>query len=272
MKQRFLPITSVLFVATAVAVQAQQPVPTTQPSLITIYIEEVKLGMEEAHTRHEAGWPAAFTKARAPETYLALESMTGTYEVWYTQPFATNAAQGEAMKRNDADPVLSAELNRLWREDAQYLVAGRQIQLMARPDLSFGSFPDLSKARFWEITTFRVRPGHESHFDEVAKLYGEISKRLAPNSSYRVYMVTAGMPGGTYMIFSSVNDYAEFDQMLATGQAVGAGMTAKEREAFEKFSLEAVLNTVTNRYRLSPTMSYVDEATKAADPAFWNKR
>jgi len=148
----------------------------------------------------------------------------------------------------------------------------RTIQLVARPDLSFGAFPDISKARFWDITTFRVRPGHEMQFDEAAKLYGEISKRLAPNTSFRVYMVSGGMPGGTFMVFSSVNDYAEFDQVLATGIAVGAGMTARERAVFEAFGREAEMSVITNRYRLSPDMAYVDAATRAADPAFWNRK
>ncbi|MCI0432864.1 MAG: hypothetical protein L0271_04340 [Gemmatimonadetes bacterium] len=246
--------------------------PTTQPNLLTIFIEEVKLGREAAHEANEAGWPAAFARARAPETYLALETMTGANEVWFITPYASYAAEGETMRRNRTDPVLSAELDRLWREDAEFLVSARTVQAVARPDLSYGAFPDISRTRFWDITMFRVRPGYEAQFDEAAKMYGEISKRLAPNSSYRTYMVMNGMPGGTYIIFSSVTEYAGFDQMLATGQAVGAGMTAKERTFFETFSRQSLISATTNRFRLNPAMSYVDAATKAADPEFWNRR
>jgi hypothetical protein len=269
----FRSITPILVLAaSAGAVQAQQGMPTSQPSLLTIYIEEIKLGRSVAHAANEAGWPAAYAKAKAPETYLALESITGTNEVWFVVPFASYAKEGESMTREETDPVLSGELDRLRREDAEYLSSVRTIQLVGRPDLSFGAFPDIGRARFWEITTFRVRPGHDAQFEAAAKLWGEVSKRLAPASSFRSYSVSAGMPGGTYIIFSSVNEYAGFDQMMASGNAVWAGMSEKERAVFDTFGREGMLSVVTNRYRLDPQMSYVDEATKAADPGFWSKR
>ena len=247
----------------------QDAVPTTQPGLITIYMEQVKLGMDAAHAANEAGWPAAFTKAGTPDTYLALASMTGASQVWYTVPFESYAKEGEAIARDAADPVLSAELARLSANDGQFLESLRVVQARARPDLSSGDFPDLTKARFWDISTFRVRAGHDAQFEEAAKLYGKVSQRVAPQTSYRIYQVTAGMAQGTYIIFSSVEDYAEFDGLMATDDAIFAGMTSDEREIVERFTLEAQQSVFTNRFRLDPGMSYVDAATKAADPAFW---
>ena len=268
MKRRTLfPL--VLLAVGAGPVLGQDAVPTTQPGLLTIYIEEIKLGMDAAHAVNEAGWPAAFEKAGTPETYLALASMTGTSQVWFTVPFESYAKEAESMARTQADPVLSAELGRLSTADAQYLRSTRAVQLMARPDMSHGDFPDLARARFWDITTFRVRPGHDAQFAEAARLYGEVSDRLGHDTSFRVYQVMAGMPGGTFMIFSSVNDYADFDQVLVDGNAFGAGLTEEEQEVFQKFNLEAVQSGITNRFRLDAGMSYVDAATKAADPEFW---
>ena len=54
-----------------------QALPTTQPAYLTIVREEVKLGRDAEHTRIEAGWPAAFAKAKSPSSYLALVSLTG---------------------------------------------------------------------------------------------------------------------------------------------------------------------------------------------------
>ena len=268
-KSTLLLVPTVLIAAGAGTARAQQDIPTTQPSHLTIYIEEVKVGMDAAHAANEAGWPAAFAKAGAPETYLALASMTGDSEVWFTAPYESYTHEGAAMTRNEADPVLSAELARLWANDGQFLESARTIQALARPDLSHGDFPDLAMARFWDISTFRVRSGHDAQFEEAAKLYGEIAAREGADLSFRVYAVTAGAPGGTYLIFSSVNEYGDFDQGMAAGNALFEGMSDDEREVFEKFGLEAQQFTVTNRYRLDPGMSYVDEATEAADLAFW---
>jgi hypothetical protein len=45
------------------------------------------------------------------------------------------------MKREDSDPVLSAELARLALADADIVGSVRNIQAMARADLSVGTFP-----------------------------------------------------------------------------------------------------------------------------------
>ncbi len=249
-----------------------QALPTTQPRYLTIYIEELKPGMSGEHAANEAGWPVAFQRAGSPTYYLALESMSGTPEVWFTVPFASYTAEAEDIKRNAADPVLSAEMARLSRADAQYLAGQRVIQAMARPDLSYGEFPNLALARYWDITTFRIRPGHEQGFEAAAKAYIALAKRAAPAMSFRTYMVLTGMPGPTFLVFGSVNDYAELDRVMAQGEAAMAAMTPQEQAIFQKFSTEAVLNTITNRFRLDAAMSYVAAETKAQDPAFWNRR
>jgi hypothetical protein len=52
------------------------------------------------------------------------------------------------LKREDADPVVSAELARLSRADADVLTGLRVMQATARKDLSYGAYPDIGKARF----------------------------------------------------------------------------------------------------------------------------
>ena len=246
-----------------------QALPTTQPAYLTIVREEVKLGRDAEHTRIEAGWPAAFAKAKSPSSYLALASLTGQDEVWFTIPFASHAAVAEEFKRQDADPVLSAELARLARADAEVLIGHSVVQAVARPDLTIGAFPDVAKQRFWQITTFRVKPGHRPDFEAAAKAYGAAAQRAEPKTSYRVYELIAGAPGPTFFIFSSLESYAQFDELRAAGDKTAQGFTAEERAALQKFSAEGLVSSETNRFRLDPAMSYVSPETRAQDPAFW---
>jgi hypothetical protein len=179
---------------------------------------------------------------------------------------------GESMKREDADAVLSAELKRLSRADADAINNVTILQFRARKDLSIGAFPDLAKQRFTEITTFRVRPGHDAQFEAAARAYGGAAKRSAPATSFRVYQMMAGGPESTYMVFASVQSYAEFDKMMQEGEGVMKGATAAEREALEKFSNEGVIGVETQRFRVDPVMSYVPKDTRASDPAFWSPK
>jgi len=260
-----LPALLVTGVGTALA----QALPTSQPAIIQIFREQVKLGRAAEHARIEAGWPAAFAKAKSPNHYLAMTSLTGASEAWFIVPYASNAVAADEMKLEESDTTLAAELQRLSRADAEVLNDSRSIQAVARTDLSHGAFPNLAKQRYWEITIFRVRPGHVTDFEAAAKAYGTATDRTAPGFSYRVFEVTAGMPGPTYLVFASVESYAQFDDMMANGMKTMQSLTPEERTTLQKFSADGLLNSETNRFQLNPVMSYVSPETRATDPTFW---
>ncbi len=246
-----------------------QGLPTSQPSLVTIVREQVKVGRTAEHARIEAGWPAAFGRANSPDYYLAMVSITGAPEAWYVIPSASNAAYGEQLKRYDNDPATTAELDRLSRADAEVLEGTRTIQAMARPDLSRGAYPDLAKQRFWEVSVVRVRPGHEADFDAAVKAYMAAADRAGSHNQWRMYQVETGMPVPTYILFNSVANYADFDQIFADGMKTFQSATPAEQTAILKFSADATMSWENNRFRLDPRQSYVPRETRATDPAFW---
>lgn len=254
------------------AMSFAQAVPATQPKFLHIYREQLKPNRGAEHAQWETGWPAAFEKAKGTTPYLALSAITGPQEVWYVTPYASQAAYGETTAWEEAQPGLSTELERLAKGDAEFLADANALQLVAAPELSHGAYPDLAKQRYWEITTWRLRPGHEAAFAAAAKAYKAAVGRSATGANWRAYRVVAGAPEPTYLIFSSVASFGEFDKMAADGEAAMKGATAEEMATLDKFMKERVLNLVTNRYRLDPKQSFVDAATKAKDPAFWSPK
>ena len=248
---------------------AQSGMPTSQPNMLQIFREEVKVGHNTEHEKVELGWPAAYEKAKSPYYYLALVSLTGPSEAWFVSPYDSNQAIGESMKFERGNPTLSAELARLQRADADHLNNLRSIVATARKDLSRGDFPDLAKQRFYEVTTFRVRPGQEASFVAAAKAYGEVCARSGRAVSYRIYQVVAGMPSATYLIFSSLTGLDGFDKMMSDDEAVNKAMTEADQKVFQKFFTEALVSSDTQRFEVNPQMSYVSAEVRASDPAFW---
>jgi hypothetical protein len=246
-----------------------QSLPTSQPTYLQVTIEEVKVGHDDDHSKLEAGWPAAFEKAKSPYFGLGMVALSGAPQAWFLTPFESNKAIGESFKLNASDAVLAAELSRLARADAAHINNLRNVYLHARKEMSRGGFPDLGKQRFYEVTIFRVRPGHEDQFAAVAKAYGDAAGRAAPGAAYRVYEVIAGMTGPTYFVISSVAAHEEFDKAATEGEATMKGMTAAEMGVMEKFSSEGLINSETQRFRIDPNMCYVPKETRASDPAFW---
>ena len=272
MRKTMTSLTLLALVATTTSTVLAQGMPTAQPKFLQIYREQVKMGRTADHAKWEAGWPAAYEKNKSPYSYIALVSVTGPNEVLYVSPLASQAAYGDTLAREDADPILRAELDRLSRGDAEFVSESTSLQALARPDLSYGNFPDLAMMRFWEITTYRVKPGHDDAFDAAAKAWASATARSAPGTSWRTYQVVAGAPGGTYLVFSSHANFGAFDKAGADGDATFKGLNHDERTTLDKYFADAALSTVTNRYRLDAGQSFVPAETRQKDPAFWTPK
>lgn len=254
------------------AARAQNALPTSQPAVLTIFREDVKFGHNAEHEAVEAGWPAAYAKAKSPNTYIALTSLTGSAEAWFVNPYPSWKALDDERSGETGNAELSAELKRLQKADAEHVSAGRSLHLVGRPDLSAGTFPTVAKVRYYEITWFRVRPGHEQEFAQVAKAFQGAYKKAAPQSAYRVYEVVAGAPGPTFLLFTSFQALAELDRVPAVDEAVMKALSVDDQRALQKFSAEGLINSESQRFALNGPMSYVDQATINQDPAFWRPK
>jgi hypothetical protein len=266
------PKLSVALLAAASAPLVAQAVPTAPRKIIQIYRERLKPGMEAAHEANESGWPQAFAAARSPMYYLAMSSMTGHPEVLFVSSYDSYTSWAKDMASTEGNAELSAQLSRLATADGPYLESLDVIEARYEPDLSYGAFPDLNKQRFWNISIWRIRPGHDKNFVDASAAYMAIVKRSGVTTSWRTYAVTDGLPSGTFLMFSSVAAFGDLDTDMANGAAIWKAATPDEQARLAKFFSESVVFTTSNRYRLSPTMSYVSAETKATDPAFWNKK
>jgi uncharacterized membrane protein len=118
---------------------------------------------------------------------------------------------------------------------------------------------------------WRVRPGYDRAFAETTAAYKALATRTAPEARWRTYQVTAGLPGSSYILFSSAESFGQFDAMMAEGEAAMKGMTPAETATFQEFFRAGVARMVSNKYRLDAGMSYVSAETRATDPDFWDK-
>ncbi len=249
-----------------------QELPKKQPNLLTIIREQVKPGHNAAHARNEQGWPTALEKAKHPYFYLALSSISGPNEAWYIIPYQSHEKMGDDFKRADDDPVLSAEIDRLSTDDGEHLTGTSTVHALARPDLSYGDFPDLAQMRFYEVTTYTVRPGRESDFEKVAQAYIAARKRAGIKTGWRAYQAIAGLPAPSYLVIGSVKALGDLDQFSSDHGATMKASTAEEGELMQKGMRETVIREETNRFRVEPKQSYIPAETRNQAPDFWLKK
>ena len=272
MKRKTLSLIGVTCLAVSAAARATAQEPPPPPKFLQIYREEVKPGKGPAHEKVEAGWPAAFAKANWPSNYLALTSMTGPSEAWFTSGWDSLAAWEKDTKALQANKALSAELDALLEKDGELLSGGNGLLLSYREDLSNTPNVDLPRMRYFRIVTFRVRPGHDADFSNAVKIVRDAYAKAKISLPWAVYQVNAGMPGPTYMVWIPMRSLAEYDATMAVAKAIQEAEGEEGQKALNKASSDGYLTVTQNIFAFNPKMSYPPKAWVARDPEFWTPK
>ncbi|MFI5182241.1 MAG: hypothetical protein ACHQPI_12710 [Thermoanaerobaculia bacterium] len=246
---------------------AQEPPPP--PKILQIYREDVKPGKNAAHEKVEAGWPRAFAKADFPYHYLALVSRTGPSEAWFVSGYPSFAEWEKSQRALDGNPSLKAEDDRLAETDGALLSGGRSLVVVYRDDLSRNANVEMSSVRYFRISTFRVRPGHDKDFTEAVKIVKGAYDKLGSPVPWAIFQVNAGMPGPTYLVWIPMRSLAESDAAMAASKSLMEAEGEEGQKALMKAASDGYINIETNIFSVNPKMSYPPKEWVAKDPGFW---
>jgi hypothetical protein len=122
--------------------------------------------------------------------------------------------------------------------------------------------------RYFEISVFHVRPGHEKDWDDLVKLVLKGYEQI-PDVHWATYQAVYGQAGGTYVVFTPMKSAAEIDRAFGQGKQFEAAMGADGMKKLGELSAAAIESSQTNLFAFNPRMSYVSEAFVKADPDFW---
>ena len=258
-----------LFVSAAVEARAQAGPP---PKVLSIFREEVKAGRGSAHEKLEAGYVRAFQKAKWPVYSLAMTAAVGGTDAWFMTAYDSFAAMEKDRQSFNKAPQLTADFERLDALDADFRTGQRSIVCVLNEELSFGASFDVSQMRFFSVNTVRVRPGHDEEYREARKLLVEAQKKGNPNGHSVVYAVAAGMPNGTYLVFTPRKSLAELDPNPAITKAVQDALGEDNAKKRQKLLADSVISTETIIYAFSPRMSYVPKEWAKTGGDFWTPK
>jgi hypothetical protein len=170
---------------------------------------------------------------------------------------------------SDANAALTAELRKLSAGEAEFLSNTRGIVAEYVPALSYRPKVDLSKMRYMDVSTFRMRPGHDGDFAKVAALFVDAYTKANLDAPWAVYRVVTGMLGPTYFVMTPMRSLALMDRQAADMKSAMEKMGAEGTAAMSKMVSEGVLSSDDQIFSFSPAMSYLSKEFKAGDPSFW---
>ncbi len=249
---------------------ADPPVGTQRPKVMTIFREEVKPGRQPAHEKSEAQWPAALRKANSKGIYLAI---TSGDQAWFLNPYASFAAIETQAKEEEANSLLTADLDRLWAAEGDMLSRTSALTAVYNEELSYRADWDVAKIRYYSVTTMRIQPGYGNEFEQIRKLVRAAHEKAKVDERWSVYEVVTGAPDDTYIMFFPIVSLADLDKVEELHgkeyrEALGEDARSRQRE----FQRNAVRMSETRVFRLNPKMSYLPKELTDRDPDFWTPK
>ena len=271
-KSLILMFAMCVFVTTALQAAAQQQPQMGPPRVLSIFREEIKAGRGAAHQNLEAGYVRALQKAKWPVYSLAMTPAVGGTDAWFITAYDSFASMEKDRRDSEKNTQMMADFDRLDAQDADFRTGQRSMLFVLNEALSYGGNFDVSQMRYFTVNTVRVRPGHDQEWQEARKILAEAVKKANPNAHSIVYGVAAGMPNGTYLVFTPRKSLAEMDPNPAMGKAVQDAMGEDNAKKRQKLLADSVISTETVIYGFSPKMSYVPKEWAKSGGEFWTPK
>jgi hypothetical protein len=242
---------------------------TGPPKVLSIFREEVKAARGSAHEKLEAGYVRAFQKAKWPVYSLAMTAAMGGTDAWFMTAYDSFAALDKDRQNFDKASQLTADFERLDAMDAEFRTGQRNFVCVLNEELTYGGNFDVSQMRYFSVNTVRVRPGHDEEYREARGILVDALKKANANTHSVVFAIAAGMPNGTYLVFTPRKSLAELDPNPTVGKAVQDAMGADNAKKRQKLLADSVISTETSIYAFSPRMSYVPKEWVKTGGDFW---
>jgi len=254
------------------AVGQDKPTGVMPPKVLVITREFTKPGKSgTAHEKTESAFVQAVTRAKWPTHYLAVESLSGKSRALFLTGYDSFEAWEKDTLATQKNATLSAALDRAWAADGELLSDSDGGAFAFREEYSLRPEVDIAHMRYFEISRFQVKQGHDKDWDEIVKLVTAAYKKI-PDAHWATYLAIYGSPDTTYIIFNPMKSAAEIDRNFAANKDFEAAMGEDGMKKLAELSAAAIESSQTNLFAFNPRMSYPRDEWVKADPEFWKPK
>ena len=245
---------------------------TPPPKILLIDREFLKPGKGGAvHEKSESAFVQALARAKWPTHYFAANSLTGKSRALFFIPYPSFAAWEQDALAQQKNAALSAALDRAALADGELLSETDAGVFMYNEEQSLRGPVDIAHMRYFEISLYRVRPGHRREWSDIVKLV-KVAYDKIPDAHWAVYEALYGQEDVTYLVIIPMKSAAEIDKNMEQDKQFVEAMGEDGMKKLGELESSAVEFTQTNLFLFSPAMSYPPDAWVKADPDFWKPK
>ncbi|MGH9497603.1 MAG: hypothetical protein ACRD3L_00520 [Terriglobales bacterium] len=253
------------------AVVAQQTEPP--PKVLSVVREVLKPGKSGmGHERSESAFVQAFSHAKWPSHYLAVDSLSGKPRSLFLAGYDSFEAWEKDTNALQKNGALAAAFDHAEAADGELLSEISMSAFTYSEEYSFNSSVDIAHMRYFEISLVHTRPGHQKEWDEAVKMVIAAYAKALPDTHWAAYTSAYGQPDGTYVFFTPMKSMAEIDQNLMNNKKFMAAMGEDGMKKLGELSAASIESSETNLFAFNPRISYVSDEWVKADPDFWKPK
>jgi hypothetical protein len=254
------------------AVGQDKPMGKMPPKVLTITREYTKPGKNGTpHEKTESLFVQAMAHAKWPTHYLAVESLSGQSRALFLTGYDSFAAWEKDVLASQKNTSLSAALDHANAVDGELLSEVDSGVFVFREEYSLRPEVDIAHTRYFEISKYQVRQGHDKDWDAIVKLVTEAYKKI-PDAHWATYSAQYGSPDTTYIIFNPMKSASEIDRNFAMGKEFEAAMGEDGMKKLLELTAAGIESSQTNLFVFNPRMSYPQDEWVKADPEFWKPK
>jgi hypothetical protein len=242
------------------------------PKVLLIFREFLKPGKGGApHEKAESAFVQAFSHAKAPTHYLAMNSISGKSRALFLIPYDSFEAWEKDNAWVQGNPALAGALDRATVADGELLSETDGSFLVYNEEQSLRAPVDIAHMRYFEISLYRVRAGHRHEWNEAVKLVKAAYEKV-PDAHWAMYEAMFGQEDTTYVVIIPRKSATELDHAADEEMAFMKAMGGDGMKQLGELENSAVEFHQSNLFQNSPAMSYPREEWVKANPDFWKPK
>jgi hypothetical protein len=255
-----------------IAAAQDKPMSHMPPKVLTVFREFTKPGKSGSpHEKTESAFVQANMEAKWPTHYLAVESLTGKPRALFLTGYESFAAWEKDQLATRKNTSLTSALDRAWAADGELLSDTDSTALIFHEEYSLRPEVDIAHMRYFEISLYQVRHGHDKDWDDIVKMVTAAYQKI-PDAHWATYAVVYGSHDNTYVIFNPMKSAEEIDKGFAQGKQFTEAMGEEGMKKLAELSAAAIESSQTNLFMFNPRMSYPTDDWIKADPEFWKPK
>ena len=213
-----------------------------------------------------------YADAGAAVHVVGMRSVTGLPETWMLEAHYSFASVEELDQKLAAVAPVRVMNDPADPLNDDVLAPTRTMMAQYRPEWSYRgdeAIRNFARARYFQISVFRIRPGTEASFSQLIGLRRATADVINLDRPELAYRVISGAPAGTLVFLAPILSLRTLDNGVASVPPFAEGLAAAKATDGSKIAADTEISREHLLFRVEPRISYVSDEFAAADPEFW---